>query len=573
MKKRHCYTILLLCAMTLFASQAWANRLSSTADRDEIGLNETLNLRVIFEGDRVSGSPDFSGIAQNFDILNNQRYSQQSIVNGQISQSTEWRLTLAPKKTGQLLIPPFSLAGETSQPLKIKVNEPAVNTLSGKQDVFVETSVKPESGFVQQQFIVTYALYYNRNVDSLDMPDFQVEDSRVEALPRVDYQKTVGQQAYGVSEFRYAVFPDTSGSVTIPGQTWTIRTTDQASMSRFGLSGGRMKLHRAKTDTIILSVQAKPDNYPADQYWLPATDVTIEQQWSRDVSEFKVGEPITRTVTITAEGAGGEQLPSVFENISAEHFKFYPDKPKQDSDMNSNGVTGSRTESVAIVPTRSGELTLPEVVVTWWNTQTETIEYATLDAVTVNVSGTAPAADTAEPAAPPISSNDVSATPAIDSPPTPSDHTPWGWIIAAVASFLINLLLLGMLLRARSGRSSSTAVPQTSANVKASQALRDFKLACQARSAEQARTSLLAWVRLRFPNAPTTLKTIVQKSGSRELANQLHRLERHLFHDNTTEVDFNALEKAIAEFAGKIDADSSSNALESFYPRQQEVSA
>lgn len=567
MKNRSICLFLTACMAMLLSATTWADRLSATVDRDDIGLNETVNLRVVFDGDQVSGSPDFSGLSQNFDILNNQRYSQQSIVNGQISQSTEWRLTIAPKKTGQLLIPPFNINGESSRPLKIQVHEPATSSLSGKQDVFVETSVEPEKGFVQQQFIVTYALYYNRNVDNLDMPDFQVTNARVESLPRVDYQKTVGQQTYGVSEFRYAVFPDASNTLTIPGQTWTVRTTDQASISRFGFGGGRMKLHRVKTDTIILSVEAKPDSYPNDQYWLPANSVTISQQWSRDIDDFKVGEPITRTVTLVANGAGGEQLPPMFDQVQAPGFKFYPDKPKQDSELTAQGVIGTRTESVAIVPSEPGELTLPEVRVAWWNNSSQKIEFATLEAVTVNVSGTAPVTQPASPSEPSTTVASAPSTfPGSPTEQTVVEKTPFAWIIAATVSFALNLLLLGMIWSMRKQtQSSSMGVDDHSENRSAAQWLSELNKSCQSKSAGRVRRALLKWVEVQFPQSPATLKTVAERSKNETLTRELNNLERQLFHDPHTPVDFPLIYREVSALNQTVDT-TRKQALQPFYP-------
>jgi hypothetical protein len=133
--------------------------------------------------------------------------------------------------------------------------------------------------------------------------------------------------------------------VTIPAQTWTIESTDQAS-NRFGFNGGRRELHRVKTAAITFDVKPKPDNYPLDATWLPANNINIAETWSQSPEQFKVGEPITRTVTLAAEGLSAEQLPPIFSEQEVDGFKFYPDKPNIENQTTGAGSESSSCNSV-----------------------------------------------------------------------------------------------------------------------------------------------------------------------------------------------------------------------------------
>src|SRR5690606_21665988 len=100
-----------------------------------------------------------------------------------ISAFTEWRVTFAPRNTGQLLIPPLTLRSQHSKAVTITVTESAKDPVSGKEDVFLETFVDKSTVYVQEQFIITYRLHFNQSVDSLDTGQFNITNARVEELP------------------------------------------------------------------------------------------------------------------------------------------------------------------------------------------------------------------------------------------------------------------------------------------------------------------------------------------------------------------------------------------------------
>jgi hypothetical protein len=542
-----------------FAGEAAADALTVQVDRQSIRLNETLNLNVRYEGRQVNSDPDFSGLDQ-FDILSNNKSTQHSIINGNISAFTEWRLTLSPRNTGQLLIPPLSLHGEHSKAITITVAEAAKDPISGKEDVFLETFVDKSTVFVQEQFIVTYRLYFNQSVDSLDTGQFNIDQARVEELPRVDYQTTVGHTAYGVAEFRYAVFADASGVINIPEKTWTVRTTDQPGMSRFGFGGGRFKLHRVKTKPLAITIEPKPADFPADQPWLPAQSVRLEEQWSQSPDEFRVGEPITRTVTIHAEGTAPEQLPPLFDGRGTEDLKFYPDKPDQDKQLNAQGINATRQESVAIVPGRAGTIHLPEVSVTWWNTVEKRLEKATLPSRTLQVA--AAGGETGEPATPPQNDTRLAEPTAVlpDQAPPPTANGIWPWISGVL--LLCNLITLMLWWRQSHARAATAPPTETASNLK--DALRRLRQACERRDAATTRLALLEWAQVRW-GGHRRLQDIASAAASTDVDRELTKLEAVLFAGGNNDVDYSLLARTAEQLSRTAPGDRTAAPLPALY--------
>ncbi len=66
-------------------------------------------------------------------------------------------------------------------------------------------------------------------------------------------------------------------------------------------------------------------------------------------------------------------------------MKFYPDQANREDLANQNGVTGIRSQGTAIVANEGGNFILPAIEIPWWNTLTDSLEYARLPEQTLSV--------------------------------------------------------------------------------------------------------------------------------------------------------------------------------------------
>ncbi len=543
----------------LLAVPTFGQALTAEVDRTEVGLGETLTLRLRLEGARASGSPDFSTLAGQFDILTNQRSLQHNIINGQVSASTEWTLILSPRNLGELLVPPFSIEGQSSEPISVRVVD-SLQQAGGGKDVYLESEIDKSSAYVQEQVIVTYRLFYNRNVDNLEKPNLDLPAARVQELPRVEYQRTIGHTAYGVAEFKYAIFPDASGTLVIPDAVWTVRTNDMPNVGRFGFSGGRYQVYRPRTEELTLEVKSRPAEYPANQPWLPASEVSISEDWSRSPEHFTQGEPLTRTITIEAEGARSEQLPPVVVASKDGDFRFYPDQPQQDNQVNARGVRGVRKESTAIVPSQSGALTLPEVSVTWWDTNKQQVRVATLPARSIQVSGRPLAEAPQEPA---IAGESQSPTEA--QPGASRIQAVWFLVIAASALALVFAALWWRQRQAKEAARSSSD-PRHSKQVSRHQAFERVTRLCRERRLPELRLAILQWGRTNWPHEPNlSLSKIAAKSQNPRLAQELLNLDAQLYGAGRTPVDTAVIEAGLKPLNQKAATPPASKGLRPLY--------
>jgi len=283
---------------------------------------------------------------------------------------------------------------------------------------------------------------------------------------------------------------------------------------------------------------------PCNQ-WLPARSLQLDENWSPDPPKFAVGQAITRTVAIMADGLTASQLPAL-QGAAIPGVKQYPDQPKLKDTKDSSGVTGLRTDKIAYIATRTGKITLPAIKITWWNTATDQMEVASLPAHTYTVAP-APGGGTAA-AAPPIaaaqtpppsaaqqqSSQAVVApnhtVPAAPQPGAASAGRWWPWLALALGLGWL-ATLAAWWWRAR--RKIAVIAPAVSAETENLQSLRQLEKAlqssCAANDAGGAKGAMLAWARQRWSQDPPISLTMLARRCPAGLSAALIELDRVLY--------------------------------------------
>lgn len=360
--------LILLSSLSLPAFGALVSRV----DRQEISSGETLTLRVSLDQQVIFGEPDFSRLETDFEIVSRNRQSRYTSNNGQTESYTHWILTLIPRREGKLQIPGFSFKGEVSDALEITVNKPS-SSLSSDARIFTETQLEKNSVYVQEQALLTLRLYTAVPLSDFASSALEVPGAQVIKLTDNQYQKRIGKMDYIVVETRYAIFPENSGELTLPG----IRYSGVA----------RLDYHRERvtlsSEEQILSVKARPGAANGGA-WLPARKLGMSDNWQEQPPRLTVGEPVTRTIVVEAEGLTAAQLPPL-DVGDARNIKLYRDQAQLEDSNETDGVRGRRVESMAIVPTEAGTLTLPEISLQWWDTASDSPRTAVLPARTLSV--------------------------------------------------------------------------------------------------------------------------------------------------------------------------------------------
>ncbi len=558
-KQKALYVLFTLLSLLFFAGAAHAQNLSANVDRSTVSEDESLTLKVRYTGD-TNSQPDFSQLSEQFEIVNQYQNSRIHSINGRVEAFTEWTLVIIPRHQGKLIIPSFKFNGEYSEAIEINVAASAPMPAGTKDVVFMETHISDTALYVQQQVRLSYRFFYSVNVDALDRPELLIDGVIVEPLEETSYRRNINGVTYHVAEFNFALFPQNSGTVTIPSQRWTAKLGQNTRSSLFGLQGGRYDLKRVNTDEIVLQIKPKPASFPANATWLPSAKVQLEESWNKDPDSFKVGEPITRNVQLKALGLTSSQLPNIVGASTDPSLKYYPDQPALADQKDVNTFIGVRTETLAIVVSEGGEITIPAIRIPWWNTETDSLQYAELPQRRFIVAASDKIRQSIESrneAIAEASSKDFPQQVIASQQAEPS--SPLVTILAAVSSLLACLFCYLWLstrsqlssLESKQNRSQATIQKAAQSEKKAWKA---FETACERNDLPVVRESLLYWANTRWPvNKIYSLSDFARTLEAKEVASELQSLDNALYaKDAAQHWNANTLKVAI-ESALKID--------------------
>ncbi|MHA7816823.1 MAG: BatD family protein [Pseudohaliea sp.] len=484
--------------------------LEASVDRYRVSLGDSLRLTLRSDGGVDPAEADLAPLTRDFEILQRSSSSSTRIINGRASREVALELEITPRREGTLSIPPLSAGGEQTAPLVIEVEPPPA---AGNPDatVLFSAELDRDSVYVQQQVLLTLRIQQAIALDDRSVTELKLDGAFVKPLGQNSFQRDDGSRRWLVHEIRYAIFPEQSGTLEIPVQTFSA-TVRQGSRSLFDLRSGP-RLSR-QSEPLTVTVRARPDAFPG-QTWLPAAELTIEESWSRPPEQLATGESVTRTVTLTGKGLQGAQLPPVRFPATA-GLKYYPDQPQIEDAEGAGGVIGVRTDSAALVPVAPGSYEVPELRIPWWDTEADRLRWAVLPARTIRVT---PAAGAAEAAG---------STPAAVTPGTTAlaPAGPWPWIASACAAGWLLTGLLWWRSRRRPAGQATRAGPRAGEP----RAWKQLRAALASGEPAASRRQLADWLRT-LPGArpQATLAAQARAVGGEQLAAAVAALDAALY--------------------------------------------
>ena len=555
-----------LLMILLLASHTQAQELIANVDRETIGLNDTLTLTVRQTGRTLTGGPDFDGLRRDFDILSNQRSHQMRIVNGDMEGWTEWRLMLAPKRAGTLNIPAFEFGGSQSEPITVTVQERQQQPDSGGRDIFVETEVNKERIHVQEQVLFTVRLYSRVNLDGAEIQPLELKDAVIKPVNEENYITQIDGRQHIVLETTFALFPQRSGTLDIPSLVYELAVS--RGQRDFW---GRSSRQRVRTDALSVTVDPTPDQYSGDT-WLPARNLQLSEHWGTDPDSLRQGEPVTRRITIQADGLTAAQLPALtLEETPG--LTLYPDRPQTEEQVNAGGVQSTSTLTLAMVPNQSGRLEIPAVTLTWWDTEADQMRTAELPASTVNVTaipGAAPASEVT-PSRERENGEDATAP-----RPAASGSASLVTVILGIATALLSALSLWLaflvwrLKTDLAAREAQSRGERDRARAARGRAWQGVKRAAKADDLHALRRALLDWGAALWPDVPPRGLTDLAERLDDDVARaRLQELDAILFKgESDSPFDTAALLQALNQSrAGQRSGRTDTGGLKPLYPR------
>lgn len=509
---------ILLALLMLIAIPAYATEIQTSVDRNPVSINDSF--RIIFSaGEKPDGDPDFAPLQDNFEIVDQQRSSNASWVNGRSSRVEQWTLSVLAKQTGELLIPPIAFGSDTSKPLKITVSENQAAPQSN-DEIFLEVAATPEKPYVQSQVIYTLRLYRRLQITQARLDEPQMKDAVIEKLGEdSNYTTQVKGVDYWVTERKYAIFPQQSGAVTIAPLTLTADVLVQRQPRFNGFFNQQTtETRRISSKAVTLNVQAAPANFNGP--WLSAEALQLSENWSDNSRQVKVGEPLTRTIRLTAKGATVGQLPELSSQTAMDGIKTYPDQPVLKEDKQSDGMTATREEKIAFIPSKPGNYTIPGLKITWYNSKTQQQEHASLPDVVIKAVG----GDPLKPSVPtaPATDSPVQIQPIASVSPDSDDIRLW----QGLSAFLALGWLLTIAAYLRKAKPAPTPTQPREQPVAETNLEKNLKRACWENNPHLAKQQLLQWGKTRY--GVDNLGSIAKHSPD-PLRQEIETLNQHLY--------------------------------------------
>jgi BatD DUF11 like domain len=576
--------------LIMLSTNLWAG-VTATLDRSTIAEGDTVTLTIKAEGQHAQGAqPDLSPLQKDFNVLGTSTSQQMQIINGRMSSSASLRVELEPKHGGRIEIPALNVGGETTAPLTLTIaDQPAATASQPGSPLYLETEVEPQGGstFVQQQIQYTTRLYYSMPLTEGSLGDPAPEHAVVERLGEdKHYQTTVNGQRYQVIERRYAIFPEQSGTFTIPPVSFTGRmATGGATRRSFGRMdsmieqffgrdpfgndsffatpfGDPGKRVHARGEAVTVDVKPHPASYTAAT-WLPGEDLVLHDSWAAQPPEFRVGEPVTRVISIDAKGLAASHLPEVAMPAIA-NMRIYPEQPVRESRTDGAVVYGHSEQSFAFVPQKAGRVTLPEIRLSWWDLKAGKERVAVLPSWNVEVLPGVGGVQGA-PVSPPAAVSKPQAQPVIEPQPSPAAAPSgtittlmqiWPWIAGGLALLVFGSLVVWRRSRRRPPIAQTPVAVKLDAPAAAPApdpggALRSLKQACDDNDARAAARALLDWAAAMWPDNPPRNLGAVASRLENDAGAEVRRLDQSLYAPGGVVWDGAALENAFRATAVK----------------------
>lgn len=572
---------------------SYAN-VSAQVDRSTINEGDTFTLTLTVTGNNHA-QPDLSGLKQNFDVLGTGQNSEIQIINGSVSSNRSWTITLSPKRTGKLTIPSIQVGNDRSNAISVTVL-PASASSGGTQnqaDVFLQVSAKPNhKSFVQAQLLYTVRLYYADALQQGTLSDPIANNAVVQKLGKDSHFSTMhnGRQ-YHVIERHYAIFPQQSGKLKIKGVVFDGQVnapSQQNAFSFFSSFNAPTRHVHLRARTLTLHITTQPANYTGNN-WLPAQAIRLQEAWSPHNPTFHVGEPITRSIIIHAKGLSSSQLPNL-SMPPQPNLKLYPDQAQTSDKADGNTLNATRTQKIAMIPTKAGKLTLPAIHLTWWDTKAHRQRTSSLPAETIQVLPATTSGNSNIPAAPiqqaPATHTQSNATGPVTSNSNDNaaqkpnvklfgiQRATLVWIILTAAfaiAWLVTLLLWWRQRQPHQEKKPSIKIAEPRQTEQSQ--LKQVAISCRHQDPNATRLALLDWAKAHWPdNPPLSLGALANLLPDPTLQTQLSTLDKTLYTGNHTNWQPNTLLTALNVYLKQTQHSGikqDDNTLEPLYPQHR----
>ncbi len=227
---------------------------------------------------------------------------------------------------------------------------------------YITMTVDADQVWLGQQIILTFR--YHRLRQGTGRPSYTPPRTegfwRIDLPPERNYRMTHAGAPYDVTEIRYALFPTRAGALTIESARLELASDP---FDRF--FGRRPRGPQVlATEPITIDVRDLPSPRPNDFSGIVAGSLALTARVSRDT--IPRGEPLSLAVEVAADAFlksfAGLTVPS------QDGLRVHPAGENLREDPSGQRFQATLRQELAVVPTREGEVALPPVTLTYFDT-------------------------------------------------------------------------------------------------------------------------------------------------------------------------------------------------------------
>jgi len=371
---------------------------------------------------------------------------------------------------------------------------------AGSQPAFVrEKLVKVEKIWPGQRITLYVTLYTTTSFSGstrFELPNVSgMLIMENEDRPLLGTEKIDGV-SYIFKRHEIDLFPLRSGSLTMP-----------AFRVEFGFRGEKGKVvdQSFTLRQLQFSVLEIPGADPQKPV-ITTPNLEVKDQWNPEPGKTRVGDALTRTITMTADDLPGMAFPPLnIEKING--LGVYQKQPRVNDQMQRGAFTGRRTETITYVCEKEGKFTLPGMNINWWNPKNEELKEIKFKPVTF----------------------EVAANPLLETEDQPGEEQQssgsFSWKLFGVAMFVIAVAIIGLLWLLRLKKQQPSPPEPSEADL-----FKQFHRASTSSDAAKTMQALMRWLdRSGLTGGSGRLDLLVLKAGDVDLGRQVQALETVLF--------------------------------------------
>ncbi len=366
---------------------------AATVNKNRLTMEDVLQLSIIIQGTQNTPPPKLPSLPD-FRVVSAGTSSSTRYINTQRSVSITHNYRLTPMNTGTFFIGPARVQanGKTysTQPIKITVQKSLSQETEGNKTAFVVANLSSEKAYVGEQLVYTFRLFHRVDAKNLNLhlPFDKTQFHKEELGKPKSYSKVINGLQYHVQELSLALVPLKKGRHKIaPARVELdlIRNTQNRSsrddpFGQFFSRRTRVEHKVLRAQPLSIEVLPLPDGVPEG-----FENIVGQFNISAELGKHNLEVGDTATLTVTVSGKGNVQDVTFDEPDLESHFKIYPDKPEFHQTVHNNQVTGEKTFKFALVPLESGNKTLPEFSLTFFDPGKVQYRVVRTQPITLNV--------------------------------------------------------------------------------------------------------------------------------------------------------------------------------------------